>query len=47
MLMTSPLRVLSAALWRDAGNGALQNFEQCLLHALAADVTRDGRFSTF
>ena len=37
------LRVLSAALWRDAGNGTLQNFEQCLLHALAADVTRDGR----
>jgi hypothetical protein len=36
------LRVLAAALRRHVGDGALDDLEQRLLHALARDVARDG-----
>ena len=36
------MRVLAAALRRDVRDRALDDFQQCLLHALAGDVTRDG-----
>src|SRR5438105_4511867 len=31
----------AAALWRDIGDGTLEDLEQRLLHALAGDVARD------
>ena len=37
------LRVLASALRRDVCDRALKQLEQCLLHALARDVARDGR----
>jgi NAD(P)-dependent dehydrogenase (short-subunit alcohol dehydrogenase family) len=37
------LRVLAAALGRDAGRRALDDLQERLLHALAADVAGDGR----
>src|SRR5450432_2941368 len=37
------VRMLAAALWWNVGDGALQNFEQGLLHAFAADVAGDRR----
>ena len=36
------MRVLAAALRRDVRDRALDDFQQCLLHALAGDVARDG-----
>ncbi len=36
------MRMLAATLRWDVGNGAFQNLQQCLLHAFARDVTRDG-----
>ena len=36
------MRVLAAALRRDVRDRALNDFQQCLLHALAGDVARDG-----
>ena len=35
--------MLSAALRRDAGHGAFNELEQCLLHALAGDIACDAR----
>ena len=35
------VRVLAATLWRHVGDGALEDLEQTLLHALAADVAGD------
>src|SRR4029078_1741274 len=37
------LRVLAAALRRNAGDGALDDLEQRLLHAFARDIARDRR----
>ena len=36
------LRMLAATLRRDVADGALENLEQCLLHAFAGHVTGDG-----
>ena len=36
------LRMLAAALRRDVADGALENLEQCLLHAFARHVAGDG-----
>ena len=36
------LRMLSSALRRNRGLGALDDFEQCLLHTLARHVARNG-----
>ena len=36
------LGMLSAALRRHVGDGAFQNFQQCLLHAFTADITGNG-----
>ena len=35
--------MLAPALWRDGSNGAFQDLQQCLLHALAGDVAGDRR----
>ena len=32
------VRMLASTLWRNCGNGAFKNFEQCLLHAFARNV---------
>ena len=36
------MRMLAAALGRDVGDGALEDLQQGLLHALAGDVAGDG-----
>jgi hypothetical protein len=37
------MRVLPAALRRHVGDGAFEDLQQRLLHALAGDIARDGR----
>src|SRR5438128_165759 len=41
------MRMLAAALWRNVGNRAFQNFQQRLLHAFAGHVAGDRRVLVF
>src|SRR5438105_13318270 len=41
------MRMLAAALWRNVGNRAFQNFQQRLLHAFTGHVAGDRRVLVF
>ena len=41
------MRVLTAALGRDVGDGAFQNLQERLLDAFAGNITGDGRIFIF
>src|SRR5699024_7570560 len=36
------VRMLTPTLWRDGGNGAFQDLQQCLLYTFTGDITRYG-----